>query len=62
LFSYRIPQQTVYVSEPQIIPEITPVTYQQENTSDRWFIIPGCASKKIKTLSPVNSNSQVKEI
>ncbi len=62
IFSSRVPPQIIYISEPQVNPEITPVSYPQKNTSDRWFIVPGCAPKKIKTLSPAKHNSQADRI
>ena len=62
IFSSRMPQQIVYISEPQVNPEITPISYPNKYTSDRWFIVPGCASKKIKTYSPVNNNSEANRI
>ncbi len=62
IFSSRTPQHIVYISEPQVNPELTQVSYPKENTSDRWFIIPGCAPKKIKMHSPVNNNAEMNRI
>ncbi len=62
IFSSHTPQKIIYISEPQINPEITPTSYNQEQTSGRWFIIPGCTQKKIKIHAPVKTNSEVNRI